>query len=439
MGHAYSQSYEVQQVKIGKGTEQVFASDHHNGQLYFCSNAKSKQAKDVVNEDNTRFLNLYTVETSEDFLVNKKVKPIMLSENVNSKMNEGPIFIDKKNNIAYFSSNLVTDTTAVSLVLYSAEYFYTPFSGFEKRKRVIIDLGDGNYSNPTISPDGNQMIFSFTSLTDTSSNLYMAKKVDGEWTEPKRLDICSDHNESFPRWCDNALYFASDRPDGYGGLDIYKSTYIDGQFGQPSLLPDPINSESDDFLFFYTASNVGYLSSNRSGMDRVFKFTQDLPTTSEFVESSVQFCYIMQDEIALNNDGYDYVWEFGDGLEGNGPTVEHCYQDTGVYEVSCHLLDVNTLEIEKNVMNGVVEVFSNYPIIKSSKLDNGSLEVYLEERWSRNVFTNHYWLVNEEVVSEEKLNINSSVSKPITVKVVLWNTDDTQKVIGVTKTINTGE
>ncbi len=45
---------------------------------------------------------------------------------------------------------------------------------------------------------------------------------------------------------DGALYFASDRPGGRGGFDIYRSLYIDGHFGTPKRLPEPINTEADE-------------------------------------------------------------------------------------------------------------------------------------------------------------------------------------------------
>ena len=68
LSEVFAQSYEIKTLKIGKGSEQVFATDYYNGHLYFCSNAKAKQAKNVVNEDNTRFLNLYNIELDEQLL-----------------------------------------------------------------------------------------------------------------------------------------------------------------------------------------------------------------------------------------------------------------------------------------------------------------------------------------------------------------------------------
>lgn len=430
----FAQSYEVKSLKIGKATEQVFASDYFGGKLYFCSNAKSKQSKNVINEDNTRFLNLYSIELTNDLNVKRKGKPTILPEEVNSNLNEGPIFFDKETGIAYFSSNKESDSTAISLKIYSTKIELST-GAFSLREEINLNLGDGNYSNPTVSADGNTMIFSFRALTDTSSNLYISNKENGEWTLPVPLDVNTSNNETFPRLYKNYLYFCSDRQGGFGGLDIYKCSLYEGQFGKPKLLPEPVNSASDDFLFFQTSKNEGIFSSNRgSGMDRIYKFKQDLPSPESFVETNIDFCYTMQDETILDKTKYDYIWDFGDGTKKKGGTVHHCYSDTGVYEISCHLQDIETLKIEEDIINGKVEIISELPIIRIQE-NAGVKTVYLEQKWSRKNFTNFYWILNDEIVSDEQLKINANHSKPFVVKAVLWNIDKPDEVIGITKSI----
>lgn len=434
--HCAAQTYHVEPIKIGKPTDEIFAGDFYNNKLFFCSNAKAKKAKNVVNEDDSRFLNLYQISFKEDFEVNKKEKPAILSENINSDLNEGPIFFNKKSGEAFFSSNYKTDSSAISLVLYSSLYDKNS-NTFSQRERIVIDLGDGNYSNPTISPDGSMLIFSFTGITDTTSNLYLSERNGKNWEKPHKLDaICTDYSESFPRWFENTLYFVSTRPGGMGGLDIYSSTYYNGEFSAPRLLPEPINSKYDDFLFFHVTNTTGFFSSNRGqGNDRVYKFNLDIPTTSNFVESDINFCYTMQDETILDGKEYDYIWEFGDGAKQNGAVVNHCYKDSGVYELSCHLLNIETLEVENDIINATIEVVAKYPIIESTTSANGKLEISLNQKWSRNTFDNYYWIVNNQIISDASFEINVSDSKPIEIKAVLWDTKKPGDIIGLKKTI----
>ena len=55
--------------------------------------------------------------------------------------------------------------------------------------------------------------------------------------------------------------------DGFGGMDIFYSTYIGNlKWHSPKNIGEPINSSSDDFgIEFKAASNSGFFTSNRLG------------------------------------------------------------------------------------------------------------------------------------------------------------------------------
>lgn len=435
----FAQSYAVKMMKIGKGSEQVFAADMYNGSLFYCSNAKAKKTKNIVNEDQSRFLNLYQIELNENLLLANGAKPVILPESVNSQLNEGPIFFNKTTGEAFFSSNVVSDSTALSLAIFSTQW--NGQSGqYSLREDVQLALGDGNYSNPTLSDDGNLMVFSFTSLTDTSSDIYYSTKVGDKWLKPLPIEtVNTPYNESFTRIYKNTLYFASDRPEGLGGLDIYKSTFNGINFEEPKTLPAPVNSDADDFLFIQLTTNKGFLSSNRvNGIDRIYSFEQHLPLATEFITSDINFCYTLQDETIQDKSRYDYVWDLGDGSKKNGAIIFHCYKDTGTFEVSCHLMDIKTLKIEEDIMNEKIEIYADFPLIRVSEYA-GKKKIVLEQKWSRKNFTNFYWLVNGEVVTDEQIVLNSNHSKPYELKVVLWNNENPDHVFGITRIITPSE
>lgn len=94
----------------------------------------------------------------------------------------------------------------------------------------------------------------------------------GGWGEPKNLGskINTAGHEIFPFVNSvNQLYFSSDgQPNRYGGLDVYKHDFASSQ---TVLLGDPINSFADDFAMVVDGTGAGYLSSNREGgMDRIY-------------------------------------------------------------------------------------------------------------------------------------------------------------------------
>jgi hypothetical protein len=63
------------------------------------------------------------------------------------------------------------------------------------------------------------------------------------------------------------LYFSSNGITGFGGLDIFS---VDLNAGGTKNIGQPINSAKDDFAFTNKEKNIGYISSNRSGIDHIY-------------------------------------------------------------------------------------------------------------------------------------------------------------------------
>ena len=103
-------------------------------------------------------------------------------------------------------------------------------------------------------------------------DLYRAKKLpDGSWGVPYNLgpSINTEYNEDSPfiHPLGNVLYFSSEGHKNMGGYDIFKSN-IDEQvrFEEPKNLGYPINTVDDDIFFVMnTDGSKGYLSSGREG------------------------------------------------------------------------------------------------------------------------------------------------------------------------------
>jgi outer membrane protein OmpA-like peptidoglycan-associated protein/tetratricopeptide (TPR) repeat protein len=58
------------------------------------------------------------------------------------------------------------------------------------------------------------------------------------------------------------LYFASDKPGGLGGVDIYKSTYTNGSWSEPVNLGSKVNTWRDEVFPFVSNNGTLYFSSN---------------------------------------------------------------------------------------------------------------------------------------------------------------------------------
>jgi outer membrane protein OmpA-like peptidoglycan-associated protein len=105
-----------------------------------------------------------------------------------------------------------------------------------------------------------------------SSDIWKVAIEPNGYGKPENLGakINTSDRENFPFITeDNVLYFASSGRQGYGAYDIFK---INLSASEAAInLGKPVNSEKDDFSFsFNKLQDVGYFSSNRSGLDAIY-------------------------------------------------------------------------------------------------------------------------------------------------------------------------
>jgi hypothetical protein len=81
--------------------------------------------------------------------------------------------------------------------------------------------------------------------------------------------LASDGEERCPFLLGRDLYFVSDRSGGFGGFDIYRSTWDGNGWSTPVNLGARINSASDEYrplpFHLYTDEDALFFSSNRPG------------------------------------------------------------------------------------------------------------------------------------------------------------------------------
>ncbi len=110
---------------------------------------------------------------------------------------------------------------------------------------------------------------------------YCIKTEDGGWGAPVNAGnvVNSAGDEMFPTVYGDTLYYSSDGFPGMGGLDIFMAEGNRSDFKNRRNLQYPINSASDDFSFVVMADDddafYGYISSNRPGgigSDDIYSF-----------------------------------------------------------------------------------------------------------------------------------------------------------------------
>lgn len=153
------------------------------------------------------------------------------------------------------------------------DFFSSRFNGKEWEPAKPVE---GKINTPqseaaqTLSADGQWMIYTANGRKDSYGNydLYMAQLTKDGWEDTYHFGnrINTDQWESQPSLSPDRrdLYFASRRPGGYGGIDIYVSRMqASGYFGEPENLGPSINTPGDDQCPFIHADNQTlYFTSN---------------------------------------------------------------------------------------------------------------------------------------------------------------------------------
>lgn len=139
-------------------------------------------------------------------------------------------------------------------------------------------------SQPCLSPDNKDLYFvSNRPGGYGGSDIYVSHlQEDGRWGKPENLgpDINTSGDESSPfiHADNNTLYFASDGWPGVGGVDLYISRkQLDGHWSKPQNLGYPINTIDHEGSIFITADgNTAYFASDRSdsrGLLDIYRFS----------------------------------------------------------------------------------------------------------------------------------------------------------------------
>ena len=128
-------------------------------------------------------------------------------------------------------------------------------------------------TRPALSADGRWLVFG-VGEPGQNAELYLARMVAGQPTDARPLArLNTDSDELAPAFGTDALYFASNRPGGAGGHDLYSAAWDGEQFGPAVRLADSINTASDELdpAPLGAALDAGgelYFASNRGSAGR---------------------------------------------------------------------------------------------------------------------------------------------------------------------------
>ena len=91
-------------------------------------------------------------------------------------------------------------------------------------------------------------------------DLWLSRKVNGTWSQPENMGptVNTAYNDVFPTlWKDSVLYYSSEGRHGLGGLDLYRAEKAGSSWNRPENVGYPLNTSFDDFGIAVNDSATG--------------------------------------------------------------------------------------------------------------------------------------------------------------------------------------
>lgn len=263
-----------------------FGTVVYNDQIIFASSRHVAAAvKRVYAWDNQPLLDLYQVPSEGGNTENV----VALNGNINTVHHEGPATYSPKLNKIYFSRNISNDVEngIMQVGIYSADLIDGKWGNVQP-----TNLNNANYIvyHPSISKDGSKLYFASDKPGGFGgTDIYVSDvNADGSLGEAKNLGavVNTEGNEGFPfiHPEEGTLYFSSDGFVGYGLMDVFASVRDENdEIVNVINLGEPINSKKDDFGYYLSDDGFkGFISSNRKGGvggDDIYAFNRIPPLT----------------------------------------------------------------------------------------------------------------------------------------------------------------
>jgi len=271
------EAYTVVNLKMNNELPHFGLTILSNNTVLFTSYLVTKKGRVKTNGVDP-ILTLYKGQISADSnIINIEQLPIDNSQDLNH-ITSGSLSSDGKK--LYVATNYANIRNKPKGTYRETNFFiqvgeYIDGVGWTNFKTLPFCQTKYSYSHPNVSPDGKWLYF-ISNIRGGKNNTRGPSDIfkveiheDGSYGEPKNLgsNVNSYSREMFPFLStENVLYFSSNKPNGFGGFDIYKAKMnAEGTFEKAEILPEPINSKESDISFVIDEQGSGYLASKRSG------------------------------------------------------------------------------------------------------------------------------------------------------------------------------
>ena len=273
--------FEVKEVDFNSSTDD-FSPQFYKGGLVFTS---ERDTNPIIRRThawtNQNFLELYYVdmrETGTEEGCGNYVfgRPEKFSNEINTKFHDAAVAFSRNGEEIFFTRNnfLEGKKDYDDDGIMRLKVFYARSEGegsWGDLQSLPFNSNEYSVAHPTLSADASKLYFTSDMPGGFGGmDLYVSEKESGRWGPPTNLgpDINTEGHELFPYVdAEGKVYFSSDGHIGLGGLDIYYTSQDEGgTWKTPENMGYPVNTLSDDFgVIFNVEGTCGFFSSDRDG------------------------------------------------------------------------------------------------------------------------------------------------------------------------------
>lgn len=359
------ETYSIKVAPFSSNKFDEFSPVYYKTGIVFCSNRKTGSLSYFLTSEGGSPFKIYYVDTTVAITLRN---PRLLSKSLKSPLNDGPVTFNSRGDTIYFSRNLRIDgnfrelsASRNKLGIFSA---VLGNKTWENIRELRFNNDWYNITTPSLSPDGKRLYFASDKPDGYGgSDIYYCEWKGEYWDNPINLgpSINTGGNEAYPFITSaGELFFSSDQHAGFGGKDIFYSRLKKNEWLPPVHLDGPINSQFDDFgIVLDSMMDSGYFSSNRGSSLDIYEFKTNFKQIFyPGLQDDNSYCFLFTDSGGINRNtlNLEYIWDFGDGIQVSGKEVTHCFPGYGKYMVRLDVFDISTGNLFFNKLKYDLEI-----------------------------------------------------------------------------------
>lgn len=264
------------------------------GETLIFSSSRESDLNKIYERDETPYLSLFKAKrnTSQHF-----TDVQLFDEGLETPFHDASASFDPDGTTIYYASSYLKNDRKKIFGKEKRNYFrvYKAVKNGDRYEKLEVPINGEDYSTGhPYTEDG--MLLYFASDRPGGyggADIYVCDiRPNGTYSAPRNLGptVNTPYDDYFPFVKDGILYFSSKGHVGFGGIDIYKAERVGNSFVNVKNMGLGINSKADDFAYREYDDGLGYISSNRVGGyggDDIYAFEYRLRECWQYIKGNV--------------------------------------------------------------------------------------------------------------------------------------------------------